>query len=165
VDCGMRNQLSWSWLITVVLFADLQGCVADKQDIALPNRKSSWWSMRPGISGSKGLRGNTVTTVSVSLCRGFQTNDNFEEVVASPRHQPERRVSIELRHAPKLQAMAVPVIYMTGNDNPAVARCAGICCIAYLKKPSRRSASRAGRESTAGLHRPRRHEFSSCVTR
>ena len=39
-----------------------------------------------------------------------------------PRHQPGRRDSIELRHRLKADGHSVPVIYMTVNDPPAVAR-------------------------------------------
>ena len=43
---------------------------------------------------------------------------------------------IELRHRLKAAGNAVPVIYMTGNDNPAVRNAAlESGCIAYLKKP------------------------------
>jgi FixJ family two-component response regulator len=43
---------------------------------------------------------------------------------------------IELRHRLKAAGISVPVIYMTGNDNPAV-RVAALQsgCIAYLTKP------------------------------
>ena len=43
---------------------------------------------------------------------------------------------IELRHRLKEANVSVPVIYMTGNDNPAV-RLAALAsgCIAYLTKP------------------------------
>ncbi len=43
---------------------------------------------------------------------------------------------IELRHRLKAAGISVPVIYITGNDNPAV-RMAALAsgCIAYLTKP------------------------------
>ena len=43
---------------------------------------------------------------------------------------------IELRHHLKAAGISVPVIYMTGNDNPAV-RLAALesGCLAYLTKP------------------------------
>ena len=43
---------------------------------------------------------------------------------------------IELRHRLKAANISVPVIYMTGNDNPAV-RAAALQseCLAYLTKP------------------------------
>jgi len=55
---------------------------------------------------------------------------------------------IELRHRLKAAGISVPVIYMTGNDNPAV-RVAALQsgCVAYLTNPfsakSRSSRSRA----------------------
>jgi FixJ family two-component response regulator len=43
---------------------------------------------------------------------------------------------IELRHRLKAAGNSVPVIYMTGNDNPAVRRAAVQSeCLAYLTKP------------------------------
>ena len=41
-----------------------------------------------------------------------------------------------MRHRLKAAGNPVPVIYMTGNDNPAVRKAAlESGCIAYLKKP------------------------------
>ena len=43
---------------------------------------------------------------------------------------------IELRHRLKAAGCSVPVIYMTGNDNPAVRKAAlDSGCLAYLTKP------------------------------
>jgi FixJ family two-component response regulator len=43
---------------------------------------------------------------------------------------------IDLRHRLKADGHSVPVIYMTGNDNPAVRKAAlDSGCIAYLTKP------------------------------
>ena len=46
------------------------------------------------------------------------------------------RSGIELRHRLKAAGISVPVIYMTGNDNPSVRRAAlQSGCAAYLTKP------------------------------
>ena len=43
---------------------------------------------------------------------------------------------IELRHRLKAAGISVPVIYITGNDNPAVRKAAlQSGCLAYLTKP------------------------------
>src|SRR4051794_15851885 len=43
---------------------------------------------------------------------------------------------IELRHGLKAAGVSAPVIYMTGNENPAVRRAAvDSGCVAFLKKP------------------------------
>ena len=43
---------------------------------------------------------------------------------------------IELRHRLKADGISVPVIYMTGNEDPAVHRAAVQSgCVAFLKKP------------------------------
>ena len=43
---------------------------------------------------------------------------------------------IELRHGLKAAAVTVPVIYITGNDSPAVREAAlGSGCVAFLSKP------------------------------
>ena len=43
---------------------------------------------------------------------------------------------IELRHRLKAANVSVPVIYMTGNDNPAIREAAlQSGCLAYLTKP------------------------------
>ena len=60
---------------------------------------------------------------------------------------------IELRHHLKAAGISVPVIYMTGNDNPAV-RLAALesGCIAYLTKPfSARSLIDPIERASAGL--------------
>ena len=48
----------------------------------------------------------------------------------------DRESGIDLRHRLKAAGISLPVIYMTGNDNPVV-RAAALAsgCIAYLTKP------------------------------
>ena len=60
---------------------------------------------------------------------------------------------IELRHRLKAAGNSVPVIYMTGNDNPAV-RTAALQsgCLAYLTKPfSAKSLRDLLKRAAAGL--------------
>jgi FixJ family two-component response regulator len=60
---------------------------------------------------------------------------------------------IELRHRLKTAGISLPVIYITGNDNPAV-RMAALAsgCIAYLTKPfSARSLLEPVGKASAGL--------------
>ena len=60
---------------------------------------------------------------------------------------------IELRHRLKAAGISLPVIYITGNDNPAV-RMAALAsgCIAYLTKPfAARSLLEPIEKASAGL--------------
>jgi FixJ family two-component response regulator len=67
----------------------------------------------------------------------FENHSNFEKVVCIVLDiNLNDRSGIELRHRLKAAGNPVPVIYMTGNDNPAVRKAAlESGCIAYLKKP------------------------------
>ena len=60
---------------------------------------------------------------------------------------------IELRHRLKAAGCSVPVIYMTGNDNPAVRKAAlDSGCLAYLTKPfSAKSLIEPVKRASAGL--------------
>jgi FixJ family two-component response regulator len=60
---------------------------------------------------------------------------------------------IELRHRLKAANISVPVIYMTGNDNPAVREAAlRSGCLAYLTKPfSTKSLRDLLQRASAGL--------------
>jgi len=76
---------------------------------------------------------------------------------------------IELRHRLKADGISVPVIYMTGNDNPAV-RMAALQsgCLAYLTKPfSAKSLMEPLKRASAEAHvvRPPSREFPSRVIR
>jgi FixJ family two-component response regulator len=64
-----------------------------------------------------------------------------------------RESGIELRHRLKAAGIPLPVIYITGNDNPAV-RMAALAsgCIAYLTKPfAARSLLEPIEKASAGL--------------
>jgi len=74
-----------------------------------------------------------------------------------------------VEHGLKAANISVPVIYMTGNDNPAV-RMAALQsgCLAYLTKPfSAKSLIEPLQKATAGAYvvRPPLHEFPSRVIR
>ena len=60
---------------------------------------------------------------------------------------------IDLRHGLKAAGISVPVIYMTGNDSPAVrASALQSGCLAYLTKPfSARSLIEPLQRAAAGL--------------
>ena len=68
---------------------------------------------------------------------------------------------IELRHRLRAANIPVPVIYMTGNDNPAT-RAAALQsgCLAYLAKPFT-VASLAEKLRTSSAGRSREHVISS----
>jgi len=61
---------------------------------------------------------------------------------------------IELRHRLKADGISVPVIYMTGNEDPAVRNAAvGSGCIAFLTKPfSAQSLIESLKKASAGEH-------------
>ena len=67
----------------------------------------------------------------------FANHDDFDEAVCVLLDINLGDVSgIELRHRLKAANIAVPVIYMTGNDNPATREAAlQSGCLAYLTKP------------------------------
>jgi FixJ family two-component response regulator len=67
----------------------------------------------------------------------FENHGNFDEAVCILLDINLGDVSgIELRHRLKANGNSVPVIYMTGNDTPAVRTAAHQSgCLAYLTKP------------------------------
>ena len=67
----------------------------------------------------------------------FANHDDFDRAVCVLLDINLGDVSgIELRHRLKARNISVPVIYMTGNDNPAVREAAlQSRCLAYLTKP------------------------------
>ena len=83
------------------------------------------------------LREHGYDGVLFPSAEAFQNHDNFEEVACIILDiNLNGESGIELRHRLKAAGNAVPVIYMTGNDNPAVRNAAlESGCIAYLKKP------------------------------
>ena len=91
------------------------------------------------LSGVKRLlRQHGYDSVLFSSAEAFENHGDFEKAVCIilDINLNNGSSGIELRHRLKAAGISVPVIYMTGNDNPAV-RVAALQsgCIAYLTKP------------------------------
>ena len=83
------------------------------------------------------LRRFGYATLLFPSAEAFANHDDFEEAVCILLDNNLGHVSgIELRLHLKAAGSTVPVIYMTGNDSPAV-RTAALQsgCLAYLTKP------------------------------
>jgi FixJ family two-component response regulator len=83
------------------------------------------------------LREHGYDSVLFSSAEAFQNYDDFDAACCLILDVNLNRESgIELRHRLKAAGIALPVIYITANDNPAV-RLAALAsgCIAYLTKP------------------------------
>jgi FixJ family two-component response regulator len=83
------------------------------------------------------LREHGYETVSFSSADAFQKHDDFQHaicVVLDINLNDES--GIEVRYRLKAAGISLPVIYITGKDNPAT-RMAAIesGCLAYLTKP------------------------------
>ena len=100
------------------------------------------------------LREHGYDSVLFPSAEAFQNHDDFEEaccVILDINLNDES--GIELRHRLKAAGISVPVIYITGNDNPAV-RMAALesGCLAYLTKPfSAKSLIEPIEKASAGL--------------
>ena len=91
------------------------------------------------LSGVKRLlRQHGYDSVLFSSAEAFENHGDFEKAVCIilDINLNNGSSGIELRHRLKAAGISVPVIYMTGNDNPAV-RVAALQsgCIAHLTKP------------------------------
>jgi len=91
------------------------------------------------------------------ICRGFKNHTDFEQAVCVILDINLNDGSgIDLRHRLKAAGVSVPVIYMTGNDDPAVREAAlASGCIAFLTKPFSAQElmeplKRAGRHPNSG---------------
>jgi FixJ family two-component response regulator len=77
-------------------------------------------------------------SVLFASAEAFQNQKDFEKAlcVILDINLNDGSSGIELRHRLKAAGISVPVIYLTGNDNPAV-RAAALQsgCLAYLTKP------------------------------
>jgi FixJ family two-component response regulator len=84
------------------------------------------------------LRQHGYDSVLFSSAEAFKNHGDFEKAVCIifDINLNDGSSGIELRHRLKAAGISVPVIYMTGNDNPAV-RVAALQsgCVAYLTKP------------------------------
>src|ERR1700676_1306832 len=91
------------------------------------------------LSGVKRLlRQHGYDSVLFPSAEAFENHSDFENAVCIilDINLNDGSSGIELRHRFKRAGNSVPVIYMTGNDNPAV-RMAALQsgCLAYLTKP------------------------------
>jgi FixJ family two-component response regulator len=84
------------------------------------------------------LRQHAYDSVLFASAEAFQNQNDFEKAlcVILDINLNDGSSGIELRHRLKAAGISVPVIYITGNDNPAV-RMAALQsgCLAYLTKP------------------------------
>jgi FixJ family two-component response regulator len=83
------------------------------------------------------LRTNGYDTVLFSSAKAFKDQVDFEDACCVVLDINLGDGSgIELRHRLNDAGISVPVIYITGNDNPAVRKAAlDSGCIAFLTKP------------------------------
>jgi FixJ family two-component response regulator len=83
------------------------------------------------------LRTNGYDSVLFSSAKAFKNQVDFEDTVCVVLDiNLEDGSGIELRYGLKAVGNSVPVIYMTGNDSPAVRKTAlDSECIAFLTKP------------------------------
>jgi FixJ family two-component response regulator len=83
------------------------------------------------------LRTNGYDTVLFSSAKAFKNQVDFEDACCVVLDiNLEDGSGIELRHGLKAAGNSVPVIYMTGNEDPAVREAAlASGCIAFLTKP------------------------------
>lgn len=83
------------------------------------------------------LRQHAYETILFSSAEAFKGHTDFEDVLCIILDINLKDGSgIDLRHRLKADGHSVPVIYVTGNDNPAVrATALQSGCIAYITKP------------------------------
>jgi FixJ family two-component response regulator len=100
------------------------------------------------------LREYGYDSVSFSSAGAFQKHGDFDDAVCVVLDiNLNDNSGIEVRHWLKAAGIAVPVIYITGKDNPAT-RMAAVDsgCLAYLTKPFRaRSLMEPIERACAGL--------------
>jgi FixJ family two-component response regulator len=89
------------------------------------------------LSVKRLLRTNEYDTVLFSSAKAFKNQVDFEDACCVVLDiNLEDGSGIELRYGLKAAGNLVPVIYMTGNDNPAVRKAAlDSGCVAFLTKP------------------------------
>src|ERR1700761_3872297 len=83
------------------------------------------------------LRQHAYEPILFSSAQAFKNHTDFEKAVCVILDINLNDGSgIELRHRLKADGVSVPVIYITGNDDPAVREAAlASGCIAFLTKP------------------------------
>jgi len=97
------------------------------------------------------LRTNGYDSLLFSSAKAFKNQVDFEDACCVVLDiNLEDGSGIELRYGLKAAGNSVPVIYMTGNDNPGVRKAAlESGCLAYLTKPF--SAKALIERASAGL--------------
>jgi FixJ family two-component response regulator len=121
--------------------ADFQDWLSTKlRDIVLPNGKLVFVvDDDPGtLRGLKRvLRQHGYESLLFPTAEAFENHSDFENALCVIIDiNLNDRSGIELGHGLKNNGVSVPVIYMTGDDNPAVRAAALQCgCLAYLTKP------------------------------
>ena len=138
--------------------ADLQDVSAGRSGMSImPNRNIVFVvDDDPGmLRGVKRLlRQHGYDSILFASAEAFQNHDDFEEalcIIMDINLNDES--GIELRRRLKAAGILVPVIYITGNDNPAVRKAAlESGCLAYLTKPfSAKSLIEPVERASAGL--------------
>jgi FixJ family two-component response regulator len=83
------------------------------------------------------LRRHDYEPILFSSAKAFENHTDFGNAVCVVLDiNLKDGTGIELRYRLKAAGVSVPVIYMTGNDTPAVRECAlQSGCLAYLAKP------------------------------
>ena len=84
------------------------------------------------------LRQNGYDSLLFPSVEAFENHNDFEGAICIilDINLNDGSSGIELRHRLKAAGISVPVIYITGNDNPAVQMAAlQSGCLAYLTKP------------------------------
>ena len=83
------------------------------------------------------LRQHAYEPILFSSAQAFKSHTDFEKAACIILDINLNDGSgIELRHGLKADGVSVPVIYMTGNEDPAVREAAlGSGCVAFLTKP------------------------------
>jgi FixJ family two-component response regulator len=83
------------------------------------------------------LQQHAYEPILFSSAQAFKNHTDFEKAVCVILDiNLSDGSGIELRHRLKAAGVSVPVIYITGNDNPAVRKAAlDSGCIAFLTKP------------------------------
>ena len=99
------------------------------------------------------LRAHAYEPILFSSAEAFKNHTEFEQAACVILDINLNDGSgIELRQGLKAAGVSVPVIYMTGNDNPAVRKAAlDSGCIAFLTKPfSAQSLIESLKKASAG---------------
>jgi len=83
------------------------------------------------------LRQHAYEPILFSSAQAFKSHTDFENAVCVILDiNLDDGSGIELRHRLKADGVSVPVIYITGNEDPAVRKAALTSgCIAFLTKP------------------------------